>query len=474
MRAIFCGVSGLTLMLAGCGLGTDGGGGCTPGAVVECPCGGGVLGVQTCLADETFAACSCPPGSPSAEGDAAVGGGGDGTGGSGTNTGGNSSGGGGDNTGGRTGSGGDGPGGNNTGGNTGSGGDDPGGCQPDCVGRMCGEDPRCGTSCGTCEDGTCEDGLCQSGGPGAPQILRFNTNIDRLTEGEDVVFSAVVTDPDGIDDLIGGQLENERGASYGAFQTAAGEGAYQLRLSWADMHRVEPINFDLRADRAFIARFFDQGGAEVTGRVTLALHCDGRPACDGECARANDIQCVCSGLEQGSHCNGTEWIVCGPTPDETGVVFDCANVNGECLAIGDGEATCLSAEGNACLLQSGDSAIALPCGANGRIDGNMGCVLTGERQGECRRGVRGCDEEAVLQECAGDQYLSAQCIDFNGMGAQRIVLDCAAGWDATCSGDVCVQEEAGAPCVPGGIECRAPLTCSSNDPQQQGQCEEDE
>lgn len=32
---------------------------CTTGAVVECPCGGGVDGVQTCMADGTFGTCDC-------------------------------------------------------------------------------------------------------------------------------------------------------------------------------------------------------------------------------------------------------------------------------------------------------------------------------------------------------------------------------------------------------------------------------
>ena len=37
-------------------------------------------------------------------------------------------------------------------------------CEPDCGGLECGQDPLCGTSCGTCDDGyTCEDGECVEG-----------------------------------------------------------------------------------------------------------------------------------------------------------------------------------------------------------------------------------------------------------------------------------------------------------------------
>lgn len=50
-------------------------------------------------------------------------------------------------------------------------------CEPDCEGRVCGVDPRCGVSCGVCEgDERCEAGLCvmsasagaQEGGASAP------------------------------------------------------------------------------------------------------------------------------------------------------------------------------------------------------------------------------------------------------------------------------------------------------------------
>lgn len=50
-----------------------------------------------------------------------------------------------------------------------------------------------------------------------------------------MTFSVVLTDPDGIDDLIGGTLKDpDSGSSYGAFVTEAGEGAYALMGGGAD------------------------------------------------------------------------------------------------------------------------------------------------------------------------------------------------------------------------------------------------
>ncbi|MHB8420603.1 MAG: hypothetical protein ACYDCL_21220 [Myxococcales bacterium] len=37
---------------------------CVPGATVNCGCIGGLVGVQTCQPDGTFAACNCPPSTP--------------------------------------------------------------------------------------------------------------------------------------------------------------------------------------------------------------------------------------------------------------------------------------------------------------------------------------------------------------------------------------------------------------------------
>jgi hypothetical protein len=107
-----------------------------------------------------------------------------------------------------------------------------------------------------------------------------------LYEDGTLVFSAVVTDPDGIGDLIGGDLADGDGGVYGAFATAAGEGAYSLSLSWSQINAVRAINAEVSGSlRTFSATFFDQAGHSVIGDVAVTLDCeqDSHAVCDGTC-----------------------------------------------------------------------------------------------------------------------------------------------------------------------------------------------
>ena len=134
---------------------------------------------------------------------------------------------------------------------------------------------------------TDDSGATTSDPSGAPQILSLTTNITTVGPGDTVVFSVVVTDPDGVDDVIGGQLMTEdRGATYGTFQTNAQEGAYSLALSLAEIVAVEPsLVEEAPISRSFRAEFFDQAGASVSGTVELSLRCtaDGDLLCSGGC-----------------------------------------------------------------------------------------------------------------------------------------------------------------------------------------------
>src|SRR5262245_32614596 len=77
----------------------------------------------------------------------------------------------------------------------------------------------------------------------APRILSLSSNLQIMHPADTLIVTAVVTDPDGIDDVIGGQLRDASGATYGAFQTSAAEGAYGMSLTWAALNAVAPIDF---------------------------------------------------------------------------------------------------------------------------------------------------------------------------------------------------------------------------------------
>ncbi len=131
----------------------------------------------------------------------------------------------------------------------------------------------------------------------APTILSFSTNLSAAQEDDEIVFSAVVTDPQGVDDVIGGVLESSSGATYGAFATASSEGAYELSVSWNDMNSVDSISFTSSETRVFTARFYDQAGHEVTGEASVALSCSrsGYGACEGDCVDLTSDPDNCGG-----------------------------------------------------------------------------------------------------------------------------------------------------------------------------------
>lgn len=166
---------------------------------------------------------------------------------------------------------------------------DGGGDAPDDDGQGDGADdnggPDDGMNDGGMNDGPTNDG--ESGGdPDGPVILDFSVNTPTLTELDVLIFSVVVTDPDGIDDVIGGTLKAGNGSSYGAFQTASSEGAYELTQTWEQLGTVDEITFDDVEQRSFIAEFFDAAGHSVTQEVTVSLSCseDAFGACvDGMC-----------------------------------------------------------------------------------------------------------------------------------------------------------------------------------------------
>lgn len=121
--------------------------------------------------------------------------------------------------------------------------------------------------------------------PGGPEILSFSATADEITEGDTITFTAIVTDEDGVDDLVGGQLiSEETSAVYGPF-TSQGEGTFSITLSWADLDAVVPIDFSgANIPRTLTAEFFDTEGLRGATGFVLTLSCArGLGASDGLC-----------------------------------------------------------------------------------------------------------------------------------------------------------------------------------------------
>jgi hypothetical protein len=162
-----------------------------------------------------------------------------------------------------------------------------------------GNDPLC-----TCDEGYHAENLsCVENNTlgHSPVILDFDTNIDTMDAYDELIFSVVVTDPDGIDDLIGGTLKDaESDSTYGAFVSTAQEGSYTLTLTWNGIHNVRPIYSPEGGwPRVFQARFYDVVGNEVTQDLSVHLACfsdHSQALCDGQCTNF-DSQDTCGDCE---------------------------------------------------------------------------------------------------------------------------------------------------------------------------------
>ena len=122
-----------------------------------------------------------------------------------------------------------------------------------------------------------------------PNIISFGTNVPELTDGETVRFVALVTDPGGVDSLIGGQLTSPDGAiKYGAF-SASQQGAYSLDLSWSQLSQAKPLAFATEETRTFVGEFYDSAGQRMQRSVELRFHCRGEPACEGRCVATGNL-----------------------------------------------------------------------------------------------------------------------------------------------------------------------------------------
>ena len=175
---------------------------------------------------------------------------------------------------------------------------------------------------------------------GAPVILSLQTNVPKITAGESVTFTAVLTDPDGVDDIVGGTLSDTTGnIGYGPFVAAGQPGTYSITVSWDAMQQAEPIEFE-NADlmRVFRAEFYDQAAHKVHQDTSLALTCATGSACGGVCTdlMTDDMHCgACSGVCKDGCSAG-----------------QCIPAWGECIVMSSGFETCdayCASVGEACV-----------------------------------------------------------------------------------------------------------------------------
>jgi hypothetical protein len=244
-----------------------------------------------------------------------------------------------------------------------------------CTGVDCGTHGRC------VEDSGAPACLCESGyHPGQmvcvkdqvtahdPKILNLSSNVKALESGDSLVLTAVVTDPDGIDDLIGGTASDSvNSATYGAFATSAQEGSYSITLPWAAIQQVRTIDTPSGgADRGFVATFFDVDGHQVSATITIHLQCKNNAAlgvCKGVCVDLSKSVEHCGKCNNkvtytGGSCNSGQpgcpkpLGLCGTAClDLSKNLSNCGKCNHDCSKIGNGKGTRPICEGGTCFAE---------------------------------------------------------------------------------------------------------------------------
>lgn len=113
-----------------------------------------------------------------------------------------------------------------------------------------------------------DDGSTSTGGggsmtvPGGPEIISLEAIPSTLVDGDSLQVVATVTDPDGLEDVVGGSLRTEDGSSaYGPF-TSLGGGTWSISLTWQDIEQVAPVTS--------LARTFRAEFADTTQKIGVA------------------------------------------------------------------------------------------------------------------------------------------------------------------------------------------------------------
>jgi hypothetical protein len=175
-------------------------------------------------------------------------------------------------------------------------------------------------------------GQCLRPAPSAPRILNLSVDNPEVPPDGSITVSAIVTDPDGIDDLVGGLLvDPDTNATYGSLATSAAEGAYSLTLSWSRLNTVRPIRGDRGGQDARVLRatFFDQAGNETSGELPIRLGpCSEGLLCAGECVPPSNGHCARCDHTCGPEAVCVDYACLAPSLDMFAVLPASVSLNG--------------------------------------------------------------------------------------------------------------------------------------------------
>lgn len=188
------------------------------------------------------------------------------------------------------------------------------------------------------------DGL--AGTVSGPKIAKVLLNTAVLTPSRTLQITALVTDPDGAADVLGGSLlDPESHLSYGPFNNGGVGGTYLISLSWTTINQLRALN---GGPRRFLIQFFDAAQHVAEVEITVDVQCDtpSRSVCSGVCVDLKSDPKNCGKCDTaplaGQLCQngklvcGDEQMLCGQACVKRTDVKHCGTCNHSCGTWFDG------------------------------------------------------------------------------------------------------------------------------------------
>jgi hypothetical protein len=165
----------------------------------------------------------------------------------------------------------------------------------------CGDAPPgigTGSSSGAASRGDSSGGSSSDTASGPPEVVDIGQDVLLLREGEAVLLTVVVDDPD--DDVVSGELFGPgEPASYGDLSPHP-SGRWTVSVGWSDVHSRWPLQFEGELELPFTVRMVDAEGHVAEAETTLRAACGGiaSTACAGTCIDVQVDPAHCGGCDQ--------------------------------------------------------------------------------------------------------------------------------------------------------------------------------